>query len=88
MHLDAATFTANQSCFAQHLEMLRESGFWDRLVADFQEGRTTLRAFGFCNLDEDLNSHGIGQGIQDALHRDVIGSRMKQRTQGALFVSG
>ena len=69
---------ANQAGLAEDLEVLRERGLWNRLIAHDQEVRTVLRAHLGRDVDEHRHPHRIGQGMQNSLYRNVLDGWMEQ----------
>ena len=78
MHFHAVAFAVNQAGLAQDLEVLRERGFRDGLVAHRQEVRAVLRTRLCRNVDEHRHPHRVGQGMQNPLYRNVFDRWMEQ----------
>ena len=85
MHFYAFAFAADQACFAQGFEVLREGGFGDSLVADFEEARTILRAGGAYDIGVNGYADGVGEGMEDGLDGYVFDGGVKERPHGFLF---
>ena len=59
--------------------MLGEGRLGQRPIVEFAEVGASQRAFRCGHFRVDLGAHGIGQGIEEALHGNVVDSGMAER---------
>jgi hypothetical protein len=85
VHFDALAFATDQTGFAQDFEMLGESRLGQGAVIDFAEVGAIQGAFRREHSREDLGTHGIGQGIEEALDSNVTDCGMEERPHGILI---
>lgn len=78
VHLYTVALAPNQAGLAKDLEVLRERGLRDRLIAYRQEIRAVLRALLRDNVSIHGHPYGVGQCVEDSLHRNVLNRRMEQ----------
>ena len=78
VHFDALAFATDQTGFTQDFKMLGESRLGQSAVVDFAEAGAVQGAFRGEHFRVDLGADGIGQGIEDALDRNVVDSGMEE----------
>ena len=86
VHFDTLAFATDQTGFAQDFEMLGESRLGQGVVVDFAEVGAIQGAFRREHFREDLGAHGSGQGIEEALDRNVGDCGMEERPHG-IFIT-
>ncbi len=79
VHLDTLALAADKAGFAEDFEMLGEGRLGQCAVVEFAKVRASARPFRGGHFREDLGAHGIGQGIEEALHGNVAESGMVER---------
>jgi hypothetical protein len=79
VHLDALAFATDQAGFSQDFEMLGEGRLGQNAVVDIAEVGAIQGAFRCGYFRVDLGTHGIGQGIEEALDGNVADSGMVER---------
>ena len=72
LQFNTSTFTMNQARFPENLEMLRHRGLGNFHVAIGQKGGAVHGALSLAQFYADANPHGVRQGIQNALHGNVL----------------
>ena len=72
LQFNTFTFATNQARFPENFEMLRHRGLGNFLVAIGQKGGAVHGALSLAQFYADANPDGVGQGIQNALHGNVL----------------
>ena len=85
VHFDALAFATDQTGFAQDFEMLGESRLGQGAVVDFAEIGAIQGTFRREHFRVDLGAHWIGQGIEEALDRNVAECGMEERPHRLLI---
>ena len=85
VHFDALAFATDQAGFAQDFEMLGERRLGQGAVVEFAEVGAIEGAFRCGQFPVDLGAYWIGQGIEDALDRNVVDSGMEEWPHNSLI---